>query len=717
MPPRLTTQEVKDLFSEYGYQVPANFVYRNNKTPVRVYDEQNEVHENLTLQQLRYRINRAATLRQPYFDRNLMNLPISNDQRNENTAFDRWCAKQNDIDSYDDEFKHKAFDYYKQAIPTIARKRNSNFDFDSNNNIAQLYGFVSALKTIDYSNFDVRLTIRDTNNNISYCHANANTINFLMNSFNTVQDVGDSSDVLLNNLCDVQSIYVEFRPLNNNGRAAPGFFPYINKSNINLSHYGIYNNEKDIINESCLITAIRSSGLLNDENMKLLQSMIKTRNVMKSDLRKISDMFQFNVRVQIIKDEKGKDCHYDIKHNEKYPTLKLVVIYDHYILNKTTIVPEFGKRPMSPFNIIKKLKEKNLLQPLSEKTIKKLILTYEHINDNGIVCDMSYRPLIVKQPKIKKWNLMHKVNQSKRFFGYVPEENEINERLQELQKAIDTLPLRHPIKVSDYYRFSELGQIILFETGCYDGVYELTGKMANDIRSTLKFPQTKITNGETFYSNERLYYLDLNAAYMNFVKYIPSGIDNHANHKVDSIIKQLYELRQKSKREGKDKLATTLKFIMNSTWGYSIQRPKVLKNKYVQNVDGYVERFGKFVLKVSGNFVTTVNTFVPHYTFPQFAKSVLDEYNKFFDKIKSIVPVFYENVDAILTNEDGYNKLNELGYIGEEMGKFKLDKIFTEIAIISNKKYVATTDKGERIFHCIKDIPYENVVNKARFSD
>ena len=31
MPPRLTTQQVKDLFADYGYIVPNDFIYRNNK--------------------------------------------------------------------------------------------------------------------------------------------------------------------------------------------------------------------------------------------------------------------------------------------------------------------------------------------------------------------------------------------------------------------------------------------------------------------------------------------------------------------------------------------------------------------------------------------------------------------------------------------------------------------------------------------------------------
>ena len=201
---------------------------------------------------------------------------------------------------------------------------------------------------------------------------------------------------------------------------------------------------------------------------------------------------------------------------------------------------------------------------------------------------------------------------------------------------------------------------------------------------------------------------------MNFVKYIPSGLDDgKVNYKVGEIIKMMFDLREKAKKEGRDKLARTIKFIMNSVWGYSIQRPKVIKNKYVQNVDFYSNKYNRFVLKINGHFVSTVNTFVPHFTFPQFAKSVLDEYNKFFNRIKSLIPIYYENVDAILTNEEGYNKLNEMGLIGNDMGLFKVDKIFKEIAIISNRSYVATTIDNERVFHCTKK-SYDDVVNIAK---
>ena len=707
MPPRYTTNQVKDLFADYGYVVPQNFVYHNNKTKVHVYDEMNGVYEDLSLQQLQYRTDRAATRRPRYFDPDLMNIQLSNTGPTDNSSFERWCAHQpEEFNDMDDETKHEAFDMFRQTIPHVARHQNADIDFDDYNNIAQLYGLVSALRTANYNQFDIRLTIRDVNDNITYAHANENTVNYLFNSFIEHLDVSDSNEALLNTVVDVKHVHIEFIPKTNTGRNAPGFFPFINKSEIDLSPYGIYQREEDVKNESCLITAIRSSGLLDEKQMDLLQSMIKTRNVMKTDLRKISKEFKFNVHVRTIK-EGGKDSHYEIINDQTYPLLKLVVVMNHYMINTTTMA--FDKRPSTIQTIIKKLGEKNLLAPLSDATIDRLIKTYEPKDERTI--EGNIRPVIVEDAKVPSYRT---VKQTKRFFGYAPANDEIDDRLDELQEVINKLPLRHKINVRDYYKFSDLGQKILYETGCYDGVYEMTGKKANEIRDKLVFPKTRLINREKFYSNETLYYLDINAAYMNFVKSIPSGKDDgYVNDRVGEVIRMLYNLRVKAKNDGHDKLAKTLKFIMNSTWGYSIMRPKVIKNKYVQNVDSYVQKYNRFVLKVKDHFVSTVNTFVPHYTFPQFARSVLDEYNKFFDKIKSMVHVFYENVDAILTDKEGYETLVSQGLVGNDMGQFKVEKVFKEIAIISNRQYVATTVNDERVFHCTKK-DYDDVVRIAK---
>ena len=321
---------------------------------------------------------------------------------------------------------------------------------------------------------------------------------------------------------------------------------------------------------------------------------------------------------------------------------------------------------------------------------------------------------------------LNKVPQTKHFFGYKPEDDEIDDRLNEIQEVVDRLKLRKNINVKLYYKFSELMQKIMYEYGCFDNVFELCGVNAKRIRDECIFPKTRTFNDKSFYSNEKLYYIDLNGAYMSAVKYIPTGEkgEGHGvNTKIKDLIEKLYEERMKAKENGNDKLAKTLKFLMTSCWGYSIKRPKLVKHKYTKNVNSYVETFAPFVIGYNYNddgvsgFVDTVNSFVPHYTIPQFARSVLVEFKKMMDEVKKLVTVYYENVDAILISESDYNKLVELGYVGNELGKFKIEHVFTEIAIKSSKRYVGMLENGEKYYHCVKnDVNYEDFVNDVKNS-
>ena len=333
---------------------------------------------------------------------------------------------------------------------------------------------------------------------------------------------------------------------------------------------------------------------------------------------------------------------------------------------------------------------------------------------------------------LSEYKRSHKVNQTKHFFGYTPEEDEIEIRLNEVQNVVDSLSLRKRINVRLYYKFSELMQKIMYEYGCYENVYEISGDIAKTIRNQCIFPKTRTFNDKPFYSNKKLYYIDLNGAYMSCVKSIPTGRKakdlvrgseslEEPNTKIKELIEKLYEARMKAKNEGKEKLAKTLKFMMTSCWGYSIQRPKNIKHKFVKNVNEYINTFSPFVIGYNYNndhtsgFVDTVNSFVPHFTVPHFALSVLNEFKKKMDEVKSLVNVYYENVDAILIDENDYNKLVKLGFIGEELGKFKIEKVFTEIAIKSSKRYVATLENNNKYYHAVKEsVDYEEFVREVK---
>ena len=84
---------------------------------------------------------------------------------------------------------------------------------------------------------------------------------------------------------------------------------------------------------------------------------------------------------------------------------------------------------------------------------------------------------------------------------------------------------------------------------------------------------------------------------------------------------------------------------MNSCWGYSIRRPKIIKRKYTKNVNKTIDEMEQFVFKYSydngeSGWVSLIQPFVSHFTCPQFAKSILDVFHKKINEVKSLVNVY-----------------------------------------------------------------------------
>ena len=260
----------------------------------------------------------------------------------------------------------------------------------------------------------------------------------------------------------------------------------------------------------------------------------------------------------------------------------------------------------------------------------------------------------------------------------------------------------------------------MYEYGCYDNVFEICGNNAQQIRDQCVFPKSHTYNNKPLYLNKKLYYIDLNGAYMSAISSIPTGNNlTEKNTKIKDLIETLYSIRKEAQTNNNNKLATTLKFMMNSCWGYSIRRPKTIKHKFSNNVENYIETYDPYVIgwnylnksdsENKSGFVDTINPFVVHFSCPQFAREVLRDFNKKIKEISKIVHVYYYNIDAILIDETDYNKLVILNYIGNNLGQFKIKHIFTEIAIKSSRQYVATLEDGTKFYHLQgKSVDYKN---------
>lgn len=786
MPKRLNTEDVKAIFERYGYTVPDNFVYLNNSTNIRVYDEQENTYKDMTYKKLQYQIKKGRSemegdpfflnmalsetgprtrdgfidmmnmalsetgprTREGFYD--LMNAPLENEEVPQ-TRLDRYGKKFGNLFMREtDEFKYDVMNLSNKIIKKLMS--GQPFTLNENKNTAIiLYALSHAMKiAAPKINKDIIMTIVDKKGHTQYARVNQNTIDMLDWVLEDKEyEINDSGDPILESLSNFKSIAFDFRNISKGTRIVGAFFPYYNNSDIDLTPYGIYK-RGEVIRESCLLTAFRSSGLLDDEQLNLLSSFLKTKLIPREELKHISNLFNIRISCRV---------HYDTgktstnEYGEQYgKTLKLHIIEDHYILDKDVNATvfyvknydkinnderfvnhprkmmlsrldknryEFSKKGCTINRIIDAMIGNKLLEPMTDE--EKRYLQYDECS--GLFRDYRKNKSITVKCKeaIRQINIKDKKRipitfskPNKFLFGYDVKEDEIDQRLHELQRLVDSLNLRHSIDVSLYHHFSELMQKIMYEYGCLDDIYEFSGTVSTKIRSELQFP--KIIWSEGHYKG-KLYYIDQAGAYMSSVTSIPSGMPDDdgnfksENTKIKELIEYLYDIRMKAKKVGKDKLATTIKYMMNSSWGYSMKKPKLIKHRFVKDVDEYVKKFDPFIIKYKYNqghsgpgYVDRINPYVESYSYPQFARSVLNTFNAKMKELCNKVNVLYSKTDSALIYENDYKKLLSENWIGEKLGLFKVEHIFTEVYVKSAEKWIGKNEDGTYFYHMSKKL-------------
>lgn len=786
MPKRLNTEDVKAIFERYGYTVPDNFVYQNNSTSIRVYDEQENTYKDMTYKKLQYQIKKGRSemegdpffmnmalsetgprtrdgfidmmnmalsetgprTREGFYD--LMNAPLENEEVPQ-TRLDRYGKKFGNLFMREtDEFKYDVMNLSNKIIKKLMS--GQPFTLNENKNTAIiLYALSHAMKiAAPKINKDIIMTIVDKKGHTQYARVNQNTIDMLDWVLEDKEyEINDSGDPILESLSNFKSIAFDFRNISKGTRIVGAFFPYYNNSDIDLTPYGIYK-RGEVVNESCLLTAFRSSGLLDDEQLNLLSSFLKTKLIPREELKHISNLFNIRISCRV---------HYDTgktstnEYGEKYgKTLKLHIIEDHYILDKDVNATvfyvknyakinnderfvnhprkmmlsrldknryEFSKKGCTINRIIDAMIGNKLLEPMTDE--EKRYLQYDECS--GLFRDYRKNKSITVKCKeaIRQINIKDKKRipitfskPNKFLFGYDVKDEEIHHRLHELQRLVDSLNLRHNIDVSLYHHFSELMQKIMYEYGCLDDIYEFSGNVSKKIRSELQFP--KIIWSEGHYKG-KLYYIDQAGAYMSSVTSIPSGMPDDdgnfksENTKIKELIEHLYDIRMKAKKVGMIKLATTIKYMMNSSWGYSMKKPKLIKHRFVKDVDEYVKKFDPFIIKYKYNqghagpgYVDRINPYVESYSYPQFARSVLNTFNAKMKELCNKVNVLYSKTDSALIYENDYKKLLSENWIGEKLGLFKVEHIFTEVYVKSAEKWIGKNEDGTYFYHMSKKL-------------
>ena len=707
---RLNQEDVRQKFIAAGYIPDNDFAYRNNKQKHRVFDILNNKYVRVSLQQLNYHVGKGN---RPLWEQPPM--PAGEPENEPLTSLERFTRHHDQaFQQLPIEAQQDTFNDYQQLRRSIGRKRDFDYVFhDADSEAAQttqMRAIVLALQdsmpAIAAKGLSIRLKITTTNGLERYFHVNATTLSDLWLMFSNVEpdfSVEDSSGNFALSTLNIATIHFTFKKSTKGKQVAAGFFPYVGeRPGENLERYGIYsidNLAKAV--EPCLLTAFRASNIMTDNELQQLQEMINVREFPQRYLKNISEHFNISIYVRLYRDGhyngndeqgKSKSSHVEFKPANATRDIKLMIMHGHYMLYEM-----INRR--SNYQLIKDMIKAGQLRPYTDKELEQLyaaVATQPRSRPQSTYTNS--RPKVVKIPSSKP-------RISNRFygehlFGYKPEADEIDERLDQLQKFVNSLPLRHHVNVRDYFKFSMLMERIMYEFGCFDNVHELSGQLRDDIRASLVFPKRSEPPAEL--TNDHYYYLDFNGAYCSFMDRIPSGTSAAGDN---TKIKQLIELMYEKRLNADKRLAKTIKFLMCSCFGSSISKPKTHKHKWSDNIEATIRNQGNLVAAHadgSSGFVTLLNPYVEHYSYPQFAKVILDGFNNKVNELKSIVNVLFQNIDAFVVNEADYKKLLELGYIHPtELGKLKVEHVFTKMTFKNKMRWVGINEDGTEFRHCM----------------
>ena len=329
-----------------------------------------------------------------------------------------------------------------------------------------------------------------------------------------------------------------------------GYFPYLNKSCLNLERYGIYKElNEDNYKDNCLVHALIMSGAMSEEELNTLRSMINTRYVRNKHLKFIAEKFGLVIAVSRWNEEKKelmKPLRYGMNGGKE---VKLLARCNHYMIfdktvNVEDLVNEKGKK--MPLNrLINVLFDMGLMEEI-KTDVCEYFMKYEIDEDEDLsywsdeVREVKYNEREVKNVKyvndIEEYlKLMNKQNTNKvseyngvirslkidngeiikNFKTFCPFDVEIDEFFEDLRNEFGIEPMGYDSLSG--YTFDAFKKY-----GCLDGVYEMTGKVSEFFRKCIK--------GGLIYAKPGVYKdvvcVDINSSYgaaMMKMKGIPKG--------------------------------------------------------------------------------------------------------------------------------------------------------------------------------------------------
>ena len=751
MPRKLSINDVKNRIEKYGFFIPDGQVYKNNSTKIRVFDAQENRYLNLSLKNIEYRIKKDKRGEFDYM--NILPPTAASDDQHGLTGTQRWINRMNSnpfFSGLSPGEKMNMFTEFNNLMKQFNRNKHFRINFKgaSVSERQLLYILIESLK--EYVKRKPNKLIRiETVDSVGFHNNHTLTVDTL-NYFTDLlaekpkQEMTDSVNDIFEDYTDWQTVDIYF---DDRKKPAGGFFTYVNNTSLDLSVFGIYSSlDKDNYKNNCLLQSFINSGLFTQDEINLVNNCTNTRVIKVEDLKDIAEMLNLQITIRVGNDKDNETKPITFRPSVPSATtrkLTLVLYMNHFMLYRPVTVSEYyikhfrdidsryhddadrfdiidekgtkKKSPMSLIRLIKLAIKYGAFEYIPLETQYDLAKLYQHFQvlDNNDIIDAYFLPIRIKDKSDGQMGYLNRMNKNdgyKLFASHIPRE-QLSSYYCKLQDIINSLGVR--VNVRNYVSYSELMEKIMYEYGCFEHVYKICGPIADNIRNSLVFPAPHTADGKPFYSNKTLYYIDLNGAYLSVIDSIPAGKPDKSyqfkgqNTKIRELLEQLFSMRNQLKKTDPI-LANTIKYMSNSCWGLSIKTNKRFVKTQPKNMTEFINTNCDYVVEFNNVFVKYIKSINVHYSYPQFARHVLENFRK---KIQQVVDqvkhVYYYNVDALLIDEEDYNKLNALGYIGDNLGQFKIEHVFKEIAIKSKRQYMAVLDNGEIFNHQCRHIDYE----------
>ena len=188
----------------------------------------------------------------------------------------------------------------------------------------------------------------------TYITLNQTNLSRMKSLYNVVEDDTKGSDADFVRKMKNNKVYIERKekPEHKGGivydiyQGKEGaYWKYYNKTEFDLSRYGVFRKNEGDYEENCLFNALKNGGL-DEVKLNDLRFKIKSRNTPTNKLKKIADELGIYIKLKKLKNKKEEDkeyltrtIHYGDKTKEEY---NIGLIDEHFFIIEKTIITSYA---------------------------------------------------------------------------------------------------------------------------------------------------------------------------------------------------------------------------------------------------------------------------------------------------------------------------------------------------------------------------------------